>query len=325
MATRSSVRSAVIAGVSVLALVAVSACSSHSRLAANGGFGGGAGAGEQPGTGDGGTGGTGGGGAGGGGDGGIGGGGGGGGGTGGGGGSGGGGGGGSIVEVGSLGRVSDLTGETAGGALALVGNAPILGATPVGEKVASVGGALRQDGLGGLPAVGGVVDGLVATGDGVLNDAAKIGIGGQTVAGSSSAHSTQLVGASALGPQVDGTVLTAGLLNGAPAGGQPTQLVSLGLSDNQVLGSEGPALIGANLLSPNQPQGSLLSAGLLSGGGSGGSKPAEELLGGLTDATGQVLGGVTDTVGQVLGGATEGGLLGGLTDGRLLGGLGGGN
>ena len=73
-------------------------------------------------------------------------------------------------------------------------------------------------------------------------------------------------------------------------------LLNVSLGEKTLLGGEGPALIGASVLSPTQSQGTLATAGVLSGGPSGASGP-------LTPVTG--------VVGGVVHGAT--GLLGGLS------------
>lgn len=309
------------AATSALALLALTACSGGVSGGAgfnlsdgggptggggDGGGGGGDGGGTGGGTGGGAGGGTGGGGTGGG--------------SGGSGGGSGGGGAGSASASGALERTTDGVGGLAGGVLATAGNAPLLNQTGLGEGLQTIRGGLQTSGLGGLPVVGPTVDGVVKTGDNTLNPVAKVVVLDQPLLGSGAGDSAQLVGVSALSPtQTQGQLATVGVLSGGEGlNARVTKVASTGdllnvsLGEHKLIGGDGPALIGASVLSPTQSQGTLATAGALSGGGAPGAGPAApSAAGALTPVTG-VLGGVTGTVGGVVHGVT--GLLGGLTN-----------
>lgn len=229
------------------------------------------------------------------------------------GGSGGSGGGGSASAGGTLERTTDGVGGLAGGVLATAGNAPLLNQTPAGSLLQTVGTGLQADGLSALPVLGPPVGSVVQTADNTLNPLGKVVVLDRPIIGSGVEASTQLVGVSALSPiQTQGQLATVGVLssgaglNSAGGVGQlasAENLLNVSLGEKTLLGGEGPALIGASVLSPTQSQGTLATAGVLSGGPSGASGP-------LTPVTG-VVGGVTGVVGGVVHGAT--GLLGGLS------------
>lgn len=319
-----------IGAASAVALLALGACSSGVSAGAGFDLGGGAG------QGDGGSGGgSGGGGSGGGGDGGAGGGGGtGGGGTGGGGTGGGGDGSGGIAASGALERTTDGVSGLAGGVLATAGNAPLLNQTGLGDGLQTVGTGLQSNGLTGLPVLGPTVDGVVKTGDGALNPVAKVVVLDQPVLGSSADSSAQLVGVSALSPtQTQGQLATVGVLSsgqtlnaGVTEVASAGELLNVSLGDKTLIGGGDQALIGASVLSPTQAQGTLATAGVLSGAGTTG---AAGPLTPVTNVVGGVVGGVTGTVGGVAGSpagaplAPVTGLVGGVVQGAtgLLGGL----
>ena len=328
---------------SVVALLALGACSSGVSAGAGFDLGGGAGQGDggsgggSGGGGDGGGaggGGTGGGGTGGGG---TGGGGAGGGGTGGGGAGGGGDGSGGIAASGALERTTDgVTGLT-GGVLATAGNAPLLNQTGLGHGLQTVGTGLQTNGAAGLPVLGPTVDGVVKTGDNTLNPVAKVVVLDQPLLGSGADSSTQLVGVSALSPtQTQGQLATVGVLSsgqtlnaGVTEVASAGELLNVSLGDKTLIGGGEQALIGASVLSPTQAQGTLATAGVLSGGGATAAGPRTP----VTNVVGGVVGGVTGTVGGLTGGVSGGatgaplapvtGLVGGVLLGAtgLLGGL----
>lgn len=310
---RRSLSTRILGAVSAVALLAVGACSSGFSAGTNfdvgdggGGSGGGAGGGADGGGGGGTGGGSGGGGSGdGGSNGGVS--------AGGGGSSGGGSVGGSASARGTLERTTDGVGGIAGGVLATAGNAPLLNQTPVGPGLHTVGSGLQKDGLAALPVLGAPVGAVVKTADSTLNPLGKVVVLDRPIIGSEAVASTQLVGVSALSPsQTQGQLATVGLLSSgaglkqAASVGQlasAENLVNVSLGDRTLLGGgEGPALIGASVLSPTQAQGSVATAGVLSGAQASAAGP-------LAPVTG-VVSGVTGAVGGVVQGAT--GLLGGL-------------
>ena len=303
----------ILGAVSAVALLTVGACSSGFSAGTNfdvgdGGSGSGGGSGGSEGGAGGGTGGASGGGGAGEGGAGSGGGGGGAGGS-----SGGGSGGGSASAAGTLERTSDGVGGLAGGVLATAGNAPLLNQTPAGSALQTVGTGLQADGLAGLPVLGAPVGAVVERADNTLNPLGKVVVLDQPIIGSEAAASTQLVGVSALSPSpTQGQLATVGVLSGAglkPAAGvgrlaSADNLLNVSVGDRTILGGrEGPALVGASVLSPVQAQGTVATAGVLSGAQVGAAGP-------LAPVTG-VVSGVTGAVGGVVQGAT--GLLGGLS------------
>lgn len=327
-----------IGAASAVALLALGACSSGVSAGAGFDLGGGAG------QGDGGSGGgSGGGGSGGGGDGGAGGGGGTGGGGAGGGGTGGGGtggggtggdGSGGIAASGALERTTDGATGLTGGVLATAGNAPLLNQTGLGDGLQTVGTGLQTNGVAGLPVLGPTVDGVVKTADGTLNPVAKVVVLDQPVLGSSADRSAQLVGVSALSPtQTQGQLATVGVLSsgqtlnaGVTEVASAGELLNVSLGDKTLIGGGEQALIGASVLSPTQAQGTLATAGVLSGSG---TDAAAGPLTPVTNVVGGVVGGVTGTVGGLTGSASGAplapvtGLVGGVVQGAtgLLGGL----
>ena len=169
--------------------------------------------------------------------------------------------------TGTLARLSDLTGDLTGSLIAVTGNAVLTGTSGLGNLLTNAGGELRSDGLGGLPLVGDAVETVTRAADASLGPAAKVTLLNQTVVGSSTANSPQLVGVSALSSSTtQGQAATVGLLNG-PA---PTQVASLNLGGAQLLGAAngGPALIGASVLAPTTATGTAATLGLLSGSAS---------------------------------------------------------
>jgi hypothetical protein len=205
--------------------------------------------------------------------------------------------------------------------LATAGNAPLLNQTGLGEGLQTIGTGLQENGVAGLPVLGPTVDGVVQTGDNTLNPVAKVVVLDQAVLGSSADNSAQLVGVSALSPtQSQGQLATLGVL---PSGqglqdgvGQVTsasgELLNVSIGDRTLIGGGDQALIGASVLSPTQAQGTLATAGVLSGGG---ATPGATALTPVTNAVGGVVGGVTDLVGGVTGGLTGGGVGAGVTGG----------
>ena len=193
--------------------------------------------------------------------------------------------------------------------------------------------------MAGLPVLGPTVDGVVKTGDNTLNPVAKVVVLDQPVLGSGADSSTQLVGVSALSPtQTQGQLATVGVLSsgqtlnaGVTEVASAGELLNVSLGDKTLIGGGEQALIGASVLSPTQAQGTLATAGVLSGGGA--TATAAGPLTPVTNVVGGVVGGVTGTVGGLTGSVTGGGagaplapvtgLVGGVVQGAtgLLGGL----
>lgn len=225
----------------------------------------------------------------------------------GGGGGGGNGGDGASASTGALERTTDGLGGLVGGVLATAGNAPLLNQSPLGAGLQTTGTGLQANGLSGLPVLGGPVGSVVQTADNTLNPLGKVVVLDQTVLGSSSATSSQLVGVSALSPtQTTGQLATVGVLSSGqtltPAQGLGSlasagNLLNVNVGDRTLLGGEGSALIGASVLSPTQAQGTLATAGVLSGGATSGAGPLAPVTGvvsGVTSAVSGVLGGLTN-------------------------------
>lgn len=211
-------------------------------------------------------------------------------------------------------RTTDGVGGLAGGVLATAGNAPLLNQTPAGSALQTVGTGLQTDGLAGLPVLGAPVGAVVNAADNTLNPLGKVVVLDRPIVGSEAAASTQLVGVSALSPaQTQGQLATVGVLSSGaglkPAAGvgqlaSADNLLNVSVGDRTLLGGgEGTALVGASVLSPTQAQGTVATAGVLSGGQASAAGP-------LAPVTG-VVSGVTGAVGGVVQGAT--GLLGGLS------------
>ncbi|MBU1376676.1 MAG: hypothetical protein KKA30_11950 [Alphaproteobacteria bacterium] len=197
-------------------------------------------------------------------------------------------------NTGTLVRVGDAVGDLTGGLIAVTGNAVLSGATGLGPILTGTGRDLTRDGLGGLPLVGGAVESTVRAVDSGLNPVAKLTLVNQTVVGSGTAGSPQLVGVSALSnANTPGQAATVGLLNGGTA----TQVANLSLGGAQLLGSgSGTALVGASVLSPTQATGTAATLGVPSG--------ATSPIGGLTP----VVASATSLVGGLTGGASGAGL-----------------
>jgi hypothetical protein len=124
--------------------------------------------------------------------------------------------------------------------------------------VAGLGSSLQSNGLSGVPVAGKTLASTVATADGVINPNAKVVVLNAPLAGSSAAGSQQLYGVSALSPAVAGKNATVGVLNnGVPTASTTTGLVRADTVQNISLGQNGSNLVGASVLSPASPQGSV--------------------------------------------------------------------
>lgn len=227
--------------------------------------------------------------------------------------------------AGTIGRVSDLAGDLAGGAVIVAENAVLSGGAALGPLLTNTGRQLGQDGLGGLPVVGDTVDAVIHSADAGLNGAAKVTLANHTVIGSGAANSTPLAGVSALSSATTpGQVATVGVLNGSGA----TQLASLNVGGTQLLGSSGsPALVGAGVLAPTQSVGTVATVGVLTGS-SGPLAAVTPLVTSTTTTVGGLVTGLTggaNTGGAgliLVGGAGGAATLGPATAvGGLLGGL----
>jgi hypothetical protein len=156
-------------------------------------------------------------------------------------------------------RVANAATGTTGGALVTTGNA-LLGtpASGVGSTVSTLGSSLQSNGVAAVPVAGKTLASTVATADGVINPNAKVVVLNTPLAGSAAAGSQQLYGVSALSPAVAGKNATVGVLNnGLPTASTTTGLVRADTVQNISIGQNGSNLVGASVLSPASPQGSV--------------------------------------------------------------------
>jgi hypothetical protein len=220
----------------------------------------------------------------------------------------------------------------------------------LGTTVASLGAGAAEDGLGGVPLVGPVLATVTPALDGVTAPAAKITILGNTVVGSGSSASSQLIGTSigSTSP-AQGTLISANLLNGLNGAGQ-TQTsgltanvaggdvlsasilpTGLGTGTPGAIDSLAGIAIGGNTILPGGSS-SAVNVNLLPNGLSGLGSVADlgSVLSPVTGSLGSVTGGGATTpvtsvvapvtglvqnVGATVGGGLTGGITGGLTGG----------
>ncbi|HVK80123.1 MAG TPA: hypothetical protein VM915_05870 [Verrucomicrobiae bacterium] len=214
-----------------------------------------------------------------------------------------------LSTTGTLERTTDTAGDLVGGVLHVGGNVvlgiaentnlPLVGG--VGEHLNNLGDTL-QDGVGGLPVVGGTLDNTIQTLDGTLNPIAAVEVAGIPALGASPQPSNQLIGASLLSENPrSGSLATVALL--PQEGGAVPVTVALG--DTTLIGG------GAN----GGPLGGVtgivggLTGGLPSGdlGGGEGNLSLEGALGGVLEiaptapgsAPGGIVGGVLSIGGGV--------------------------
>jgi hypothetical protein len=156
-------------------------------------------------------------------------------------------------------RAASVATDTTGGALVTTGNA-LLGATggAVGAPVSALGGGLQGAGLAAVPVAGSTLASTAKTADGLVNPNAKVVVLNTPLVGSSSAGSQQLYGVSALSPAITGQNATVGVLNnGVPTASTTTGLARVDTVSNIAVGQNGSNLVGASVLSPASPQGSV--------------------------------------------------------------------
>ena len=216
---------------------------------------------------------------------------------------------------------------------------PLVG--KAGETVANIGTDLGENGLGGTPVVGGLLQNTVNTADGAVGALAGVTVVDLPIL-TGPTGSTPAIGVSALSSGgTPGSVLD---VNALPSGAQ--QLANVSLGGTQVLGQAGtPGAVNSNLnpgtgssnpLGGSGPVGGALSGvtnaagGVVSGltagaagGGTSGSNPLSGLTGGAAGgAVGGITGGIT-TPGGSAGGSAGGGAGGGIGGfvGSILGGL----
>jgi hypothetical protein len=188
----------------------------------------------------------------------------------------------------------------------------------VGETASGLGGALAQNGVGGVPIVGPTAAQAVSTVDTAVGGVATVSLGGQSVVGSGSAP----IAIAALGSAApQGSVASVGVLNagqtvgislGSPANNGATNGLADGLIGGKLAGASltdaAAPLIGVSLASGTQAQGTLVTLGVVSGG-----QP-------LNVAVGDVAGGVGAVVASVAPALGGGSPVGGLGDLAALGG-----
>lgn len=161
---------------------------------------------------------------------------------------------------GTLTRTTDTVTNVTGGVLHVAGNT-LLGLSNhtnlpggAGQLVDGLGHSLANNGVGGLPIVGGTVEGLVQGVDNQLNSVAQVQVVGLPIIGASQPSGNQAIGigvGSATPPTA--TVAAVSVLN---QGAQQPLGVSLG--NTQVIGTPGAATINVDLLNgggttPSQP------------------------------------------------------------------------
>lgn len=150
-------------------------------------------------------------------------------------------------NTGAIIRVAEVLTDTTGNLLAVTGNAVLLGAGSLGTTLTDTGHALIVHDLAALPVVGDAADASARAADGLLNPVAKVALANQTLIGSGTASSAQLVGVGVFSTTaVSGQVAAVNLAPAATAG--TVQLASISLGGSQVLGGAGPALVSANVL-----------------------------------------------------------------------------
>ena len=210
---------------------------------------------------------------------------------------------------GSLARTSDLTTGIVGRTLHVGGNVVLgLGGRTnlplghVGAQIDGAGHALQDNGLAGLPLIGGALANKVEGLDGHLNGLAQVQLINQPVLGATTPGGNQAIGVSALSQTPStGQVATIGLLNQ----GSSQQPLNVSLGGTQILGQPGPAAVNVGVLNGGSQIPSPLGAitAPLTGGG---QTPVGGVLGAVTAPV--TNGGAQTPVGGVLNGVT--GLLG---------------
>ncbi len=154
-------------------------------------------------------------------------------------------------QTGTLTRTSDGATDVAGGALHVAGNV-VLGVGEhvgplghVGETIDGVGHNLKDNGVGGLPVVGGPLANTVEGVDNHLNGVAQVEIVNLPVAGATTPSGDSAIAISALSQNpATGTVATVGVLNQ----GSQQQPLNVSVGNTQVLGTPGPAAVNVGVL-----------------------------------------------------------------------------
>lgn len=190
--------------------------------------------------------------------------------------------------TGTLGRTTEHATNGLGHTLHVGGNVVLglgertnLPLGQLGTHLNNIGDTLQNNGLGGVPVVGGALDATVNNVDGQLNGLAQVQLVNQPVLGATTPGGSQALGVSALSQTPStGTLATVGILNQG-AGQQP---LGVNVGGAQLIGQPGPAAVNVGVLS-NGTSGSPLG-GVTSGlGGTSplGSNPLSGVTAPLTN------------------------------------------